>query len=165
MAAILVFFTRLAIQDHWQPDDDSYGTEGRGRHVNHRVGAEMDKTPPSPHKNRPPVAPDDVAIKFHCSMWWTNVMMGSLVALIVTVVLLGTAIADPLRQGVVVVAIVLTVCFSASLVMTAVTAAQLRHLAQRKNRGTPKAPRSISKRDLIVYVVALVWPRPSESRT
>lgn len=81
-------------------------------------------------------------------------MMGSLLALIVTLVLLSTAIANPLRQGVVVVAIVLAVCFSASFVMTAVTAAQLRHLVERKNRGIPKAPRSISKRDWIVYVVA-----------
>jgi preprotein translocase subunit SecG len=37
MAAILVFFTRLAIQDQWQPDDDSDGTEGRGRLVNPRA--------------------------------------------------------------------------------------------------------------------------------
>jgi hypothetical protein len=37
MAAILVFFTWLAIQDGWQPDDDSYGTEGRGRLVNPRA--------------------------------------------------------------------------------------------------------------------------------
>ena len=37
MAGILVFFTRLAIQDHWQPDDDSYGNEGRGRLVNPRA--------------------------------------------------------------------------------------------------------------------------------
>jgi uncharacterized membrane protein len=81
-------------------------------------------------------------------------MVGSLLALIVTVVLLGAAIANPLRQGVVVVAIVLTVCFSASFVMTAVTAAQLRHLAERNSRGIPKEPRSTGKGDLIVYVVA-----------
>jgi uncharacterized membrane protein len=37
MAAILVLFTWLAIQDHWQADDDSYGTEGRGRLVNPRA--------------------------------------------------------------------------------------------------------------------------------
>jgi hypothetical protein len=37
MAAILVFFTRLAIQDHWHADHDSYGTEGRGRLVNPRA--------------------------------------------------------------------------------------------------------------------------------
>jgi hypothetical protein len=37
MAAILVIFTRLAIQDHWQADDDSYGTDGRGRLVNPRA--------------------------------------------------------------------------------------------------------------------------------
>lgn len=34
MAAILVIFTRLAIQDDWQPEDDSHATEGRGRLVN-----------------------------------------------------------------------------------------------------------------------------------
>jgi hypothetical protein len=37
MAAILVFFTWLAIQNDWQADDDSYGTEGRGRLVNPRA--------------------------------------------------------------------------------------------------------------------------------
>ncbi len=37
MAAILVFFTWLAIQDHWQPDDYSYGTEARGRLANPRA--------------------------------------------------------------------------------------------------------------------------------
>jgi hypothetical protein len=37
MAAVLVFFTWLAIQGHWQPDDYSYGTEARGRLANPRV--------------------------------------------------------------------------------------------------------------------------------
>ena len=37
MALLLVFFTWLAIQDHWQPDNSSYGTEGRGRLVNPRA--------------------------------------------------------------------------------------------------------------------------------
>ena len=81
-------------------------------------------------------------------------MTGALLALIAAVALLATAIATPLRQGVVVVAIVLTVCFTASFVMTAVTAAQLRHLMARKNRGIPKVPRSMSKRDLIIYLLA-----------
>ena len=81
-------------------------------------------------------------------------MTGALLALIAAVALLATAIANPLRQGVVVVAIVLTVCFTASFVMTAVTAAQLRHLMARKNRGIPKVPRSMSKRDLIIYLLA-----------
>jgi uncharacterized membrane protein len=81
-------------------------------------------------------------------------MMGSLVALIVTAAILTTAIANPLRQGVVVVAIVLTICFSTSFVMTAFTAAQLRHLVASKSRGLPKARRPMTKRDLIVYLVA-----------
>jgi hypothetical protein len=37
MAVILVFFTRLAIQDHWQPDDASYATDVRGRLANPRA--------------------------------------------------------------------------------------------------------------------------------
>jgi hypothetical protein len=37
LALLLVFFTWLAIQDHWQPDDSGYGTEGRGRLVNPRA--------------------------------------------------------------------------------------------------------------------------------
>jgi hypothetical protein len=37
MAAVLVFFTWLAIQDHWQPDDSSFGTESRGRLANPRA--------------------------------------------------------------------------------------------------------------------------------
>ncbi len=37
VAAILVFFTWLAIQDHWQPDDSSYSTEARGRLTNPRA--------------------------------------------------------------------------------------------------------------------------------
>jgi hypothetical protein len=34
MALLLVFFTWLAIEDRWQPDNSSYGTEGQGRLVN-----------------------------------------------------------------------------------------------------------------------------------
>jgi len=37
MAVILVFFTRLAIHEHWQPDDALYGTDTRGRLVNPRA--------------------------------------------------------------------------------------------------------------------------------
>lgn len=37
MAAVLVFFTRRAIQDQWRPDDDANGTEGRGHLVNPRA--------------------------------------------------------------------------------------------------------------------------------
>jgi hypothetical protein len=37
MAVILVLFTRLAIQDHWHADHDSYRTERRGRLVNPRA--------------------------------------------------------------------------------------------------------------------------------
>jgi len=80
--------------------------------------------------------------------------MGSLLALIAALAVLTTGVSNPLRQGIVVVAIVLTACFSVSFVMTAVTAAQFRHLVARNNRGIPEAPRSISKRDWIVYAVA-----------
>jgi hypothetical protein len=37
MALLLMFFTWLAIEDRWQPDNSSYGTEGRGRLVNPRA--------------------------------------------------------------------------------------------------------------------------------
>jgi hypothetical protein len=37
MAALLVFFTWLAIQNRWQPDNSGYGTEGQGRLVNPRA--------------------------------------------------------------------------------------------------------------------------------
>jgi hypothetical protein len=37
MAAILVFFTGLAIQNHWQPDDHSYGTDAHSRLANPRA--------------------------------------------------------------------------------------------------------------------------------
>jgi hypothetical protein len=37
IATILVFFTWLAIQNHWEADDDSYGAEGRGRLVSPRA--------------------------------------------------------------------------------------------------------------------------------
>jgi hypothetical protein len=114
----------------------------------------MAKGPPSIKKSRPPARRDEVDARFDRSMWWRNVMMGSLLGLIAAVALLATGIANPLRQGIGVVAVILAFCFSASFVMTALTAAQLRHLVARKNRGIPKAPRSISKRDLIVYLIA-----------
>ena len=37
MALLLMFFTWLAIEDHWQPDNSSYGTDGRGRLINPRT--------------------------------------------------------------------------------------------------------------------------------
>jgi hypothetical protein len=37
MALLLMFFTWLAIQDRWQPDNSSYETEGSGRLVNARA--------------------------------------------------------------------------------------------------------------------------------
>jgi hypothetical protein len=110
--------------------------------------------PPPIHKKHRPDAGDD-AIRFHRSDWWRNVMMGSLVGLIVAVALLATAIENPRREGVGVVAIVLVICFSVSFVMTAITAAQYRHLVARKSRELPKVRRTTTKRDLMVYVIAL----------
>jgi hypothetical protein len=112
-------------------------------------------------KGQPPIQPDrradgrdDVAIHFHRTEWWRNVMMGSLVALIAAVALLATAIENPWREGDGFIAVVLTVCFSASFVMTAIRAAQLRHLRARMSRGLPKTRRPMTRRDLVVYLVA-----------